>query len=352
TTAQMVGIPFLTTSYSGDGLTSLGNKIFQGCPTDRKLGEGLGRWVVSQGNFKVGVVYPLNSYGRTLTEAFTEEVKRAGGIIIAEEGYYPGTSDLTPYLLNLRMRGWRFLFDEFLKNQYDLQGFIQWRDTFFHPKPYQLAAETLNSGSIKLRLSSSLLDSLWQIALKEKITGWGKSDVMSSGSEEATPVIEDTLSIPTTVYQAVLLIIEPGMVGMVAPQWARVNFSAMLVGNEFWGDPENLITNARYLEGMVFASSSPINVDWEKVDGDEVWGEIGSDPELQKAFLEGERAAAMVIFSKERSHTRDDFTSVLGMIWGLETLSGQVKLLKAERINRSVFLYRVRNGKIVPEILE
>lgn len=325
---DMLGVPFITTSYSGVGLAQLGSVVFQGRADDRKLGERLGYWAVGQGKGQVAILYPQSRYGRSVWEGFRKAIENSGGVVLAEEAYPSQSTDLISYLLNLRTRAWRIQFNDSLQAQFQSSGGIWWEGEFREIEPHFITVDTGSAGSLIKRLSQSLLDSLWNVSVRKRgssLQGMGEGG--------------DTLLVPVSVYQSLLIVIERGMVGHIIPQVLKVNFSTQLLGDENWGDLETLMTHLRFLEGLTFVTSYPLELPEGELE--EAFGGYYSDSQLMRSFLEGERAASIALFGASRSHNRAEFSAALGLIWDLETLSGPVRFLKEERVNRTTFLYRV-----------
>ena len=93
--AQESGIPLICLAQKG-GLTSTGHFVFQVALTARAQVRDLVRFAMgSRGVRRFAVFAPDSAYGRTLGQAFGDEVGAQGGTLVAKETYSPGTQDFT-----------------------------------------------------------------------------------------------------------------------------------------------------------------------------------------------------------------------------------------------------------------
>ncbi len=356
--------PFVTTTCPVEGVAAIGRNVFQGRSDYAVIGRKLARHAISMmGLGQFGLLVPGNQEGRQIARSFEQDAAEAGVEILAEEFYYPGTQDFKTYFARMRQIGLRRAYDDSLKTFFAVNGYlmkdttyvteekvrafyfadsIRWMDRLRYipldvcldlvlpPEGIELEPDELPG----LTLSQSFLDSLWEFDHR-RIRGWmveNKKDV-------------DSLEIPLNIFDGFLFVIEPGMVQMVAPQFARSNIKTQLLGNESWGDAEALSKNSGYVDGLIFAE--PI----AGVGGEEYYkfaeAVAGDSMAVVSPFhLLGERAARMIAFGARHAANRAEMRQVLSQIRYLKTLSGEVSLLKEERVDRNVEFKQFINGHV------
>jgi ABC-type branched-subunit amino acid transport system substrate-binding protein len=86
-------IPIISPTATGNGLSKIGEYVFQANPDFNNRAKSLAIFATKKLNMKnIALFAPNNVYGKTLTESFTQEIKKHGGGLIAQEFY---GSDLT-----------------------------------------------------------------------------------------------------------------------------------------------------------------------------------------------------------------------------------------------------------------
>ena len=97
------GIPCITASATGDGLTSYGDALFRTCFKDSFQGVKIADYVKEVLGLKtVAVLYANNdAYSNGLYEAFRDECSKIGLDIVATESYATGDSDYKAQLTNI-----------------------------------------------------------------------------------------------------------------------------------------------------------------------------------------------------------------------------------------------------------
>lgn len=153
----------------------------------------------------------------------------------------------------------------------------------------------------------------------------------------------DSLEIPLKVYNGFLLITEPGGIEIMAPQFARFNITTQLFCNEEWADREALYRVRNYINGIVFAEPLAAKEDAEYMRFARQLSNFDST-HVNEHHLAGERAARIVEFGLERAQESDSLRKALSMVRELTTLSGEVSLIKEERVDRNVTLVQFSEG--------
>ncbi|HLC17864.1 MAG TPA: penicillin-binding protein activator [Thermodesulfobacteriota bacterium] len=97
-TAQASRIPLITLSQR-EGLTEVGDYVFRNSVTPSQQASAVAAHAYKKlGSRTFAVLYPENSYGKSLSKHFAQEVKRLGGSLIASVGYEEGTTDFSSIL--------------------------------------------------------------------------------------------------------------------------------------------------------------------------------------------------------------------------------------------------------------
>ena len=339
--AEADHIPFLTTTCGVEGIASISRYAFQGRPDFNGVGSRLARHSVSDlGLGRFAILAPISQEGRQIAAGFKAEVEEAGGEILAEEAYYPGTLDFKDYFSRIRAIGLRRAYNDSLRNYYFANGYIL-RDSleyfllpeYLQPSEQSLEFELSFDEDTTWTISDEFLDSLWATD-HETLREW-----IIENEEEI-----DSLEIPLNVFDGLLFVIEANQVQMAAPQFARANINTQLLGGEMWGDREAMSQVQKYLNGIVFADPLVSNGGKDYYEFAETIVK-SSDIIIDNFVMAGERAAKMMIFATIGSASTEDIRRRLSQIRDLETLSGKVSLLKEERVDRRVRLVRFHNGE-------
>jgi len=101
--ADCFSVPLICPAASEEGISSLGNCIFQLSTTTRKMGRAAAEYAIrDMGLWEFVILAPDDVYGADATEGFKEEVEKWGGRIVAEKFYSRGTTDFSKELDSIR----------------------------------------------------------------------------------------------------------------------------------------------------------------------------------------------------------------------------------------------------------
>jgi len=331
--------PFLST-YSGlTGLAAIGPEVIQGRPDLHRVGEALARYATEQLLLRhFAVIAPSESDAKQIADGFQEAAIESGAEIIASVSYYPGSIEFGPQLQQVREAALRRSFDDSLRFVFETSNAVMLDGMLYVPsgKDVQPSSATTvaESGAGAKTLSQAFLDSLWQDQYR-RARRW-----MAATNREI-----DSLLIPTPTLDGVLMVIEPGVIEIAAPQLARYNLNRQLFGNEAWGNRELLRKVSGYVEGLIYADPLSGARDSTDMEFTRAMAECG-DLTTTRAHYAGERAAAIIAGSFLTLDHRP-FRDRMATLYKLNTLSGQVSFLREERVVRETPLYIVRNGEVI-----
>jgi len=332
---------FLTTYCDLPGLASLSSYAIQGRSDQFKSGQALARYATEELLLRrFAIIYPSPGGCRQLVEGFRSAAIEGGGEVISEVAYFPNTIDFSGPLKQTREAAVRRSFNDSLRTVYEMRGNLLLDGVPYIPSGRFLQSLTAPSATADdvsggQTLSTLLLDSLWQENYR-RARRW----------MEATGREIDSVLIPTPSLDGVLIIVEPGKSEIMAPQLARYNLNRRVFGNDAWIEREVLKRIERYVEGMIVADPLGQSVP------DSAIAEFGKgmaaagDKALTRSHLAGERAARMAATSGKLGgkSLRDRIASING----LPTFTGEVVMLREERVTRKVPLFVITAGQAVP----
>ncbi|HEV2293281.1 MAG TPA: ABC transporter substrate-binding protein [Tepidisphaeraceae bacterium] len=102
--AQAAGIPMLTPASTNPKVTEVGDYIFRSCFIDPFQGGVMAKFALNDLKAKrLAILYDVNSdYSMGLRQFFTEEIKRSGGQIVADEAYTQQDQDFRGQLTKIK----------------------------------------------------------------------------------------------------------------------------------------------------------------------------------------------------------------------------------------------------------
>ncbi|MBN2202162.1 penicillin-binding protein activator [bacterium] len=122
--AQENEVPCIAPLAMSDGLTGIGPYVFQMNGTLGDRGHALAEYACSSLGLKRFAMFTSgDTYGRVIRKAFSEEVIRSGGEILADRTFTEDTKDFSPILAAVREAGFkRFLQDSIRAAGGDVSG--------------------------------------------------------------------------------------------------------------------------------------------------------------------------------------------------------------------------------------
>lgn len=101
--ANSFGVPLISPTATEERIATIGPYIFQLNPSLDVQGRTLAYYAVRKmGLTRLAVLHPNDSYGWDLTKAFSQEVTKLGGSVVAAERYDEGTTDFKEQILRIK----------------------------------------------------------------------------------------------------------------------------------------------------------------------------------------------------------------------------------------------------------
>lgn len=206
-------MPLIVPVASENGITSIGDYIYQANSDLETRGEQLATYAIEQLQLNTfATLAPADDYGFMLCDAFSSTIDRLGGKIISQQWYYPGTEDLKRQFLAIRQAGLR----QAIRDSLMMNG-------------ETVTAENINA---------------WYEDLDRKIR---------QTSEDKTGVLETT-DIEITAIDGIFLPIYKEDISIIAPQFALYNIQAKPLGGSFWLHQDELNKQRRYINNLVMVT--------------------------------------------------------------------------------------------------
>ena len=286
--AQQERVPLLTISPR-EGLPLMGEFVFRNSLTSRLQARALARYAVEEkGMTGFGVLYPDNKLGRELTELFSAEVLKRGGLVVARQSY---VEDATDFRRQIRL----------------LKG---------EDPDAPLEKE------------------------KPKTDEEREEDLLRPDEPARPPVNFDALFIPDYADR----------VGLIAPQLAYYGIEDLpLLGINGWNSPELVRVAGRYVEGAVFVDGffrySPypfveefVNRHFEK---------YGEEPSILEAQGFDVANILLTLLDRPEVRTREDLRLSLAQLKNYPGVTGGTTFNLQGDADKVLFLLQVQNGNIV-----
>ena len=206
--AQANKTVLLAPTASETGITSIGDYIFQFNSTFESRGRALAEYAISgQGLRRFAILYPADSYGQAMRDAFVQTVTTMGGEIVIEKHYFGGTENLNAQFLAIREQG----------------------------------------------IKRMLADSVLRIVPKRELPLYSRQ-----GGEgviyvhQRIPGLVDSTDLAVTSMDGIFIPCYHEDLQYVIPQFARYNIKARIIGGIPWNDMDMWEEHRRFIDPDVF----------------------------------------------------------------------------------------------------
>jgi branched-chain amino acid transport system substrate-binding protein len=106
--AEKAGVTMITPTAASDGIAAIGRHVFQATPDYSTRGRLMAQYAIKELGFRrLAVLGSGDLNARAMAKGFIHEAKRLGAVIIAEETFTPGSTDLRDQFIDLRTAGFR-----------------------------------------------------------------------------------------------------------------------------------------------------------------------------------------------------------------------------------------------------
>ena len=216
--ADYEGITIVTPTASSDKIKNISDNCINLAPTVKTMANEIQSFAYDSLNIKrLATFSPIDDYFITMTEEFVKSYQENGGLVAAQEWYYPGTQNFKKKFRNLKRVGLRLAFQD------------------------SLMIENAD-------IPAKLVDSLYTVYLKEQ------RRVLK---ETKTKI--DSADIAVTTFDGMFIPVFEDDIGFVASQFAFSNFQTQLLGNADWYNKDALKKNRNYINGIVFVADGYLN---------------------------------------------------------------------------------------------
>jgi ABC-type branched-subunit amino acid transport system substrate-binding protein len=216
--ADYEGLTIISPTASSDELKSISNNCINLAPSVKTMANALQAYASDSLNIKrLATFAPIDDYYLTMTEEFVDAFEENGGIVAAQEWYYPGDQNFNKQFRKMKRVGLRLAFKDSL---------------------------ILENADI----SDKSLDSLYTLFVKEK-----KLEM----KESKTKI--DSADIPVTTFDGMFLPVYEDDISFIASQFAFSNFQTQLLGNADWYDNDILKKNRNYINKIIFVTDGYLN---------------------------------------------------------------------------------------------
>jgi branched-chain amino acid transport system substrate-binding protein len=305
--AQERGVPLIAPTASAQGITNIGNYIFQLSTPLEERARILAEYAINGlGLKRFAILSEAGEYGQTMSQAFKQRAEQLGGEILIEKQYYSGEADM--------------------------------REQF----------EAIRAFGISKMLADSTLIRVSKSQLKTLASRPGKIYVAQTVAE-----LVDSTALSVSVFDGLFLPVLHEDLQFVIPQYATNNFDAKVFGGVPWNDAELLEDNRRfidtsYLDRIVFLSDFYIDPSNAR------FNQFVTDYRLTLQRTPGKLDvfgydAVSVILSLigERRPGRSALVQNLLRIKNFPGLQGSISF-GPNRVNTSIHIMQFRAGHILP----
>ncbi len=283
----------LSPSATEDGIAELGPNVFQMNATTGVLGRSIAEYAMRNLNIsEFAMMTPMSEYGRVLSEAFREEVKRLGGTVVAEEFFDEGANDFRKQFLSLRGT---------------LFALRTARDSLMAMEGEKVPERSRKADSLCFADSALTVGGLFIPAESEDVV-------------------------------------------MIAPQVYFYKIQTQMLGTTGWHSPKTILDGKRYVENAVFVATA------ETERTDSLWvtfvarykARFGMEPDRVSAL--GYDAAELVcraVDSLGGSFSTARLAESLRQVRGWKGVAGMVSFDPARGVNREAVIMKILDRKFI-----
>lgn len=332
--AQQYSLPIISPTATDEGISSLGNYVFQANSTNGSRGKALAQFAVNiLGANKIAVLGSAVPSTAIQADSFIVEVKRLGAEILIDKRYGKGETDLRSYIREIRTVG------ASKSSEYV---------TTFRGK---LNAAEMTRKLAALGVRMSLVDSIITKGAQLNLTQlFGDSAIAFAAAnkfpyKKVIPFV-DSLHYPVTTIDLLYCPIASSQeIGIITTQVAFFNIKTTLLGSGDWYDMNELDMNKRYADGVIFGSDR-----W--LEQNESSSRISSryaqrhGKQISENVMFGYDVTTMLLgLFKEGTLSREQFAEKLATVVNYSGLRNAISL-SHDRVNRAMHILQFKAGKV------
>lgn len=216
--ADYEGITVVSPTSSDAQIQKISQNSITLAPTVATMANVIQTYAFDSLNVKRAATFaPLDDYFIRMTEDFKKLHEESGGIIAAQEWYYPGDQDFKKQFRQMKRIGLK----------------LEFRDSLVLENP---------------DISDRQVDSLYTIYIEEQ-----REELKESKTKL------DSANIQVTAFDGMFMPVYEDDISFLASQFAYANFKTQLLGNSDWYDKDALKKNRNYINGIVFVTDGYLN---------------------------------------------------------------------------------------------
>jgi ABC-type branched-subunit amino acid transport system substrate-binding protein len=333
-TAQIFSIPIISPTATDEGISSIGQFVFQANSTNGSRGKALAQYAVNVlGAKTIAILSSASPFTALQADSFIVEAKRLGAHIVIDRRYKKGETDLRSYVRAIR----------------DAAANLQ-------PEYVVTLRGKKETAEITRRLVSrgvrfSLIDSI--IAKGETLNltllfGDSAKSIADQLKLTATRVIPylDSLQYPVSSINLLYCPISNSHeIGVVSSQITFYNIKAAILGSGDWYDVNELDLNKRYTDGVIFGGDRWITKN-EQTDRiflkySQRYGKTISD----NAMFGYDVMSLIIRQFTDGVLTREQLADALKNVTEFTGMRNTISLTK-DRVNSAIHILQYKNGTV------
>ena len=308
-------IPVIFPMTSDRKFSFLGEYVFQVNSDYFKHIKSIAEYAMKNLDLKTfAILAPIRQDGQKKDEYFKQVIDGNGGTIVSDQGYFPGTLDLTRQFQEIRRQGFKMMFFDSLQVMSD-----------------SIEISILDEGKIR-ELESEFFEKK-KLELSEK---------------RNTNVRVDSLDIPITSIDGLFLPLEKEDVNIIVSQFPFFNLVTQVIGGKNWYNPTVSESNINYLNNMIFTSDYFIeesNVDFLEFIN-KFRFKFGRTPGFAEVY--GYDCVSLFLKAIEKGvSTREEIRDELTRLDNFQGIKGKISFDKDFRTNKFVKVLKYVNGRII-----
>lgn len=332
--SQALSIPIISPTATDEGISSVGQFVFQANSTNGSRGKTLAQYAVNiLGAKNIAILSSAMPLTSLQSDSFIVEAKRLGAHIVIDRRYKKGESDLRSYVRAIREAAAN------LQPEY----IVTLRGKF--------DAAEITRRLVLLGVRFSLIDSIVAKGATLNLTPLFGDSAQKIADQFKLPVKRvipylDSLQYPVSSIDVIYCPISNSHeIGVLASQITFYNIKASILGSGDWYDVNELDLHKRYTNGVIFGSDR-----W--IEKNEQTNRIFSKyaqrygRTMSENVMFGYDVMTLIIRQfKDGALTREQLAEALKNVTEFTGIRNTISLTK-DRVNSSIHILEYKNGAI------